>query len=249
MLNGRAIYRTSIVGILCCTNNVFGEPAQTVVERYVRAVMSHLDADVVLIPTLLEQSRIVSLLARLDGVVLTGSPSNVDGALYNAPESEGPFDHERDRAALDTVAFAKGANLPVLGICRGLEEINVAFGGTLRSGLARAGREISHHAPPSAAGLAQFDWMHDVEIGEGGLLHQALGRRSARVNSVHYQGIEHLSDALRIEAQASDGIIEAISARNHPIFAVQWHPELNAEDSVSRAVFSIFDGLIKRRTG
>jgi putative glutamine amidotransferase len=247
-VKGRTIRRTPIVGILCCTNTVVGEPAQTVVERYVRAVMTHLEADAVLIPTLLEQRRIASLLSRLDGVVLTGSPSNVDGSLYNAAQFEGPFDHARDRAALDTVAFAKDANLPVLGICRGLEEINVAFGGTLRSGLAGAGREIVHHAPPSATGLAQFDWIHDVEIVEGGLFYQALGRRSARVNSVHYQGIERLSDALRIEAQASDGIIEAISARDHPIFAVQWHPELNAKDPASKAVFSIFDGLIKQRT-
>ena len=133
---------------------------------------------------------------------------------------------------------------PVLGICRGLQEMNVALGGTLRGGFGAGDRDLSHHAPASVEGMAIFDWSHDVQFEPGGRLERAAGASRARVNSVHFQCIDQLADQLRIEAVAPDGAIEAVSARDRPLLAVQWHPEAQIEDPVSAAVFKAFRSLM-----
>ena len=233
-----------LIGVLCCANAVGGEPAQTAVDRYVDAVERSLACDVVLIPTSVAGRDASALLRRLDGVVLTGSPSNVEAHHYGGAATDGPFDAARDGAAFAVVHAAAAARTPIFGICRGLQEINVALGGTLRGDLGETGRDVSHHAPDTALGPALFDWWHEVEIARDGVLGPKLGAERVRVNSVHYQGIARLADGLRVEARAPDGQVEALSAVAAPVFAVQWHPECDPDDPTSRAVFDVFADMV-----
>ncbi|UDL94140.1 gamma-glutamyl-gamma-aminobutyrate hydrolase family protein [Lichenihabitans sp. PAMC28606] len=245
-MSPRPVPSRPLIGILCCTNTVSNQNAQTVINRYIDAVDRALVGDIVLIPTNSRHGDLASLLGRLDGVVLTGSPSNVEARHYGSDVATGPFDPARDDAALALVHTAASLKTPVLGICRGLQEVNVALGGSLRHGIGDAAGSVAHHAPDQIEGDAMFEWMHPVALRQGGVLQETLHRSTAEVNSVHYQGIERLADALQIEAQAPDGTIEAVSARDAPIFAVQWHPEYAVQDEVSQAVFSVFAKMMRR---
>ena len=232
-----------LIGVLCCTNSVFSEDAQTVADRYVSAVDQAGIGDIVLLPSNCTRSSFETLLAPLNGLVLTGSPNNI-----KAEPSAGLFDAATDAAALGFVRAAAKIGKPMLGICRGLQQINVALGGSLREGSADAGRAVVHHAPVSATGLEMFNWNHGVTFEENGLLSRAVKSRTALVNSVHFQGIDRLADELRVEARAfSDGRIEAVSARDGLILAVQWNLESAQNDPVSRAVFHVFAEMLATR--
>ena len=127
----------------------------------------------------------------------------------------------------DLIAAMLDLGKPVFGICRGLQELNVAFGGALRRDASRADELLAHHAPDEAAFDAMFDHHHDVALSPGGVLSRGLGRASLSVNSVHYQAIDTLGAGLTVEATAPDGVVEAVSARvdDAQVLAVQWHPE------------------------
>jgi putative glutamine amidotransferase len=158
----------------------------------------------------------------------------VQPMLYGeAHGGDPPFDPGRDAmmAALVKAVLARGK--PLFGICRGLQEINVALGGTLT-------REVrDHHAPDNVGFMEMFDHRHDVALTPGGLLARAHGRMALHVNSVHYQGIARLGDGLAVEAVAPDGMVEAVSARigAAPVLAVQWHPEWTADSDADAATF------------
>src|SRR3546814_5890918 len=119
------------------------------------------------------------------------------------------------------------SDLPLFGICRGFQEINVALGGTLRRDTSASGDLLRHHAPDGVSFGAMFDHHHKVDLIEGGLLASASGAQSLDVNSVNYQGVDQLADGLAVEARAPDGLVEASSARPNgaPLLAVQWHTE------------------------
>jgi putative glutamine amidotransferase len=168
------------------------------------------------------------IVGRLDGVLLTGSPSNIEPVRYGEDDAgEGPFDPDRDRMMRDLVRTVIDAQRPLFGICRGFQDINVALGGTLRRDTATNGELLRHHTPDGTLFDAMFDHRHHVDLVDGGMLASAYGVPSLDVNSVHYQGVGRLADGLSVEARAPDGLIEAFSARPNgaPLLAVQWHPE------------------------
>jgi putative glutamine amidotransferase len=185
---------------------------------------------------------------RLDGILLTGSPSNVATARYGDDGGDGPFDEGRDEIALSMVERMIDAQKPVFGICRGFQEINVALGGTLRRDASANDDLIRHHAPDDVGFDAMFDHRHPVELESGGWLASAYGKPALDVNSVHYQGIGRLADGLSVEARAPDGLIEAYSARPNgaPLLAVQWHPEWGTEkDPDSQTYFHLLGKALR----
>jgi putative glutamine amidotransferase len=215
-----------VVGVICCTRQIGTEFAQAVINRYTLGAIQHAAADALLIPAfpaLLDAGNIV---ARLDGLLLTGSPSNIAPGRYgDDADGEGPFDPDRDEMVHRLVEAAAAADKPLFGICRGFQEINVARGGTLRRDLGETA--LPHHAPAGVDFAAMFDHLHPVSLAGDGLLARATGAAALSVNSVHFQGVDRLGDGLHVEAVAPDGQIEAFAGTSGraPLLAVQWHPE------------------------
>jgi putative glutamine amidotransferase len=231
-----------VLGLIACTRDVGGETAQAVINRYVAAASRHADASILLVPTLAGAIHPSDIVPRLDGLLLTGSPSNVETRRYGAddPKAAGPFDPDRDEMAMIFTAAMLKAAKPVFGVCRGLQELNVIFGGTLRRDLGNQDRgALSHHAADGATLEQMFAHQHEVTLAARGVLRRSLGAARLRVNSVHYQGIATLGDGLTIEATADDGLVEAVSAEvgGAPVLAVQWHPEWNADSDPRSAGF------------
>ncbi len=239
-----------VAGIICCTRIVGIEPAQAVMNRYVAGAMAHADAAALLVPSLPDLMRASEVAARLDGLLLTGSPSNLAPDLYGhaIDDAPGPFDPGRDAMTADLIKAMADLGRPVFGICRGFQEINVAFGGSLRRDLAAEGAPLAHHAPDEVGFNEMFDHRHEVSLRPGGVLAKAFGAEQVTVNSVHYQGVETLGAGLEVEARAADGVVEAVSGdlSGAPLLAVQWHPEWKPEaDPNSRAFFALFGRALR----
>lgn len=239
-----------VAGIICCTRTVGTEPAQAVMNRYAVEAMRYADAASLLVPALPDLMRASEVAGRLDGLLLTGSPSNLDPSFYgetvDAPP--GPHDRGRDIMTRDLIAAMLDLGRPVFGVCRGLQEINVAFGGTLRRDMSGGEGLVDHHAPDEVAFDAMFAHEHPVALTPGGVLARAFGTESAAVNSVHYQGIDRLGAGLFVEARAPDGVVEAVSATigSSPVLAVQWHPEWRtAAHPQSQTFFQIFGRALR----
>lgn len=203
------------------------------------------------LPTVPEPLDPAPLLDAASGVLITGARSNVHPALYGAEESEtaAPFDPLRDRTSLPLIRAAVERGLPLLAICRGIQELNVAFGGTLHPAVHDVDGRVDHRSTPQDDVDAWFGLRHEIDVAPGGLLAPVLGRRVI-VNSVHRQGIDRLADGLRVEATADDGTIEAVSLPSASAFAlgVQWHPEHFAGvDEPSTAIFRAFADAVRSR--
>ena len=230
-----------VAGIICCTRTVGIEPAQAVMNRYVAGAMRHADAAALLVPSMPELMKASEVAARLDGLMLTGSPSNLDPALYGEEigDAPGPFDLARDTMTADLIKAMLDLGRPVFGVCRGFQEINVAFGGSLRRDMASSPELIAHHAPDEVDFNGMFDYLHPVDLTPGGVLATAFGASSAVVNSVHYQGVDRLGEGLTVEARAPDGVVEAVSANVNgaAVLAVQWHPEWKPDQNVQSQIF------------
>lgn len=197
------------------------------------------------LPTVSEPLDPSALLDVAAGVLVTGSRSNVHPAHYGAEETEeaAPFDPHRDATSLDLITTAVARGIPLLAICRGLQEVNVAFGGTLHPAVHDLPGRHDHRATPQEDVDAWFALAHDVTVTPGGLLEAIVGPGDISVNSAHRQGIETLAPEARIEARAHDGTVEAISLKNARGFAlaVQWHPEhFVRTDPPSLAIFDAF---------
>lgn len=237
-----------VLGIIACNRIVGTESAQAVMDRYIRAAMTYADVAALIVPSLPDLMTAAEVAPRLDGILLTGSPSNVGTERYGQEGGEGPFDDARDEIALSMVDRMIDAQKPVFGICRGFQEINVALGGTLRRDTSASEELIRHHAPDGVAFDAMFDHRHPVELTEGGLLAKVYAKPALEVNSVHYQGIGKLADGLTVEARAPDGLIEAYSARPNgaPLLGVQWHPEWGTEnDPDSQTYFHLLGKALR----
>jgi putative glutamine amidotransferase len=250
-----------VLGIIAC-NRAFAtgahssEPAQMVMERYIRAAMTYADVAALIIPALPDLMTAAEVAPRLDGILLTGSPSNIAPMRYGdadgAKKSEGPFDDGRDEIAIGMVKRMIDLQKPVFGICRGFQEINVALGGTLRRDTSSNDGNndglLRHHAADDVSFNAMFDHHHPVTLASGGILAAGYGKSALEVNSVHYQGIAALAPALLVEATAPDGLIEAYSARPNgaPVLAVQWHPEWDTEnDPDSQTYFHLLGKALR----
>jgi putative glutamine amidotransferase len=241
-----------VVGIACCTRAVGTEPAQAVMNRYVVHALRYADVAALLVPALPDLMDAREVAPRLDGLLLTGSPSNIQPARYgDADPGEGPFDPGRDAMTAGLIAAMIDLGKPVFGICRGLQEVNVAFGGTLRRDASAPAAPLPHHAPDDAAFEAMFAHEHPVTLAPGGLLGRGLGKRALTVNSVHFQAIDRLGAGLTVEAVAPDGVVEAVSAKvgEAQVLAVQWHPEWRTDANPdSQAYFRLFGRVLRGET-
>ncbi|MDC7682277.1 gamma-glutamyl-gamma-aminobutyrate hydrolase family protein [Asticcacaulis sp. BYS171W] len=231
-----------VVGIMCCHRDFGVEMAQAVMDRYVRAAMTYGQCSALLIPAITGYFDAQAVASRLDGLLLTGSPSNVEAHRYGQADGEGPFDPARDEVALSLIESLIIAGKPVFGICRGFQEINVALGGTLRRDLGQAApgsNRIDHHAPADVAFDSMFNHRHEVALTPGGVLARAVLHDWLTVNSVHFQGVDRLGEGLTVEAVAPDGIIEGFSANigGAQVLGVQWHPEWQPERYRDRQTF------------
>lgn len=237
-----------VLGIIACNRMVGTEIAQAVMNRYIVSAMTYADVAALIVPSLPDLMAAAEVAPRLDGILLTGSPSNVATHRYGDDGGDGPFDDERDEIALGLVESMIDAGRPVFGICRGFQEINVALGGTLRRDTSASDELIRHHAPDGVGFDAMFDHRHPVELVGGGMLARAYAKPALEVNSVHYQGIGRLADGLTVEARAPDGLVEAYSARPNgaPLLAVQWHPEWSTEnDPDSQTYFRLLGKALR----
>jgi putative glutamine amidotransferase len=239
-----------IAGIICCNRTVGVETAQAVMNRYVSATMHYADVAALLVPSAPDQMKATEIAARLDGLMLTGSPSNLEPHRYGeaADDAPGPFDAPRDAMTQDLIAAMLDLGRPVFGICRGFQEINVAFGGSLRRDVSAPNAPIAHHAADDVGFDAMFDHIHPVTLTPGGVLAQRYGQDQLMVNSVHFQGIDRLGKGLDIEARAPDGLIEAVWARVNgaQLLAVQGHPEWRTADHPqSQQFFAMFGEALR----
>ena len=244
-----------LIGISCCSKafGPYGVENHAASDTYVEVTDRVVLGVPVLIPANGEAVDIETLLSRLDGLILTGSRSNVWPNHYGGfPHIEGTLeDQRRDAVTLPLTRAAIAAGLPVVAICRGFQELNVALGGTLHQRLQDLPDRLDHSSPAHADAHVRHAKAHDVVLVAGGLLHRlAGGSDRARVNSLHDQGIARLSPQLSLEAVAPDGVIEAVRVTRAKGFAVgvQWHPEFDyGTDPLSRAIFVAFGEAVRAR--
>ncbi|SCK28309.1 gamma-glutamyl-gamma-aminobutyrate hydrolase family protein [Vogesella sp. LIG4] len=239
-----------VIGIASCCWTLERQQHHLVGEECIAAV-SAMGAVPVLLPALAAQQPAAMLLSAIDGLLLPGSLSNIDPRQYGAPAVPGDFaDPARDATNLPLIRAAVAAGVPLFGICRGLQEINVAFGGTLTRAVQDEPGRLDHREPAGER-EALYQPAHDIRLVPGGLLHGWYGEPVARVNSLHQQGIARLAPALRAEAHAPDGLIEAVRVEGAAAFAlgVQWHPEWRPQENrLSQTLFSAFrDSCLLRR--
>jgi len=221
-------------------------------EKYIAAVAKAAGAVPVLIPALGEGLDLEHLLNRVDGILLTGSPSNVEPHRYAGPPSDpGTWhDPERDATTLAMIPRVIAAGMPMFAICRGFQEMNVAFGGTLWQKVQQLPGHLDHREDKDATLDVQYGQAHAVSLRPGGTLRQLAGSDQVDVNSLHSQGVDRLGEGLEIEAWAPDGLIEAFRVTAAPTFAlaVQWHPEWRVmHDDFSRAIFAAFGAAARER--
>jgi putative glutamine amidotransferase len=241
-----------LIGIPADRRMVGAHPFHMVGEKYARAVMDAAHGAPLLIPALAEELRFGELLERLDGLLFTGSPSNVEPHHYRGtPSAPGTLhDPARDATTLPLIRKAVEAGVPVFGICRGFQEMNVAFGGTLHQKLHELPGKLDHRDDESQPLDVQYGPAHDVTLEPGGVLRALAGEDRIRVNSLHSQGIDRLGPELAVEARAPDGLIEAFRVRAAERFAVavQWHPEWRVmSNPFSRALFAAFGAASSER--
>lgn len=183
---------------------------------------------------------------------MTGSPSNVEPHRYRGPASAPGtlHDPQRDATTLPLIPRAVAAGVPVLAICRGFQEMNVAFGGTLHQKVHEVAGLMDHRDDESLPLDEQYGPAHDVILEACGLLRGLAGAERVRVNSLHSQGVDRLGGDLVVEARAPDGLVEAFRVRSAPRFAVavQWHPEWKVmSNDFSRALFAAFGAASRER--
>lgn len=241
-----------LIGVTACRVKTEAHAQQRVTEKYVTVVVGEVGACPVMIPALETGMHPEVLVRRLDGILLTGSPSNVDPQHYQGTPGENPEEHDpaRDAVTLPLIRAAVAAGVPILGLCRGIQEINVAFGGTLVQRIHDDTGKLDHRMRRDVP----FDWKyrkaHPVALAPGGLLERVAGPGPHMVNSLHGQGIDRPGARVRIEATAPDGVIEAISIADAPGFAlgVQWHPEWPRPCAgIDRAIFRAFGDAVRAR--
>jgi putative glutamine amidotransferase len=246
-----------LIGISCCTKEfgIFGMPNHAASDTYVRATDELTGGVPVLLPANGPTADIATLLDRLDGIILTGSRSNVQPELYDGPpHAEGtPEDPNRDGMTLPLIRAAVARGVPLLAICRGFQELNVALGGSLHQRVQDLPGRLDHSTPMQPSARVRQGKAHTVRVTPNGWLHRLAGASEIAVNSLHNQGINQLAPTLVVEGVAPDGVIEAVSVTATPAgpapgyaVGVQWHPEYDwRTDALSRAIFEQFGAAVR----
>ena len=221
--------------------------------RTIDAVYQVANCTPLLIPGLPESVDVGDLLDTLDGVVLTGGRANVHPKFYgeDLTEAHGSMDEDRDAVMLPLIRGAIARGKPLLGLCRGIQEMNVAFGGTLHKEVGDLPGRHRHRMPKGCTDPdVIFALREQVKLVPGGVLHRMLGTDEIQTNSLHGQAVAMPGERIVLEGHAKDGTVEAISVADAPSYAigVQWHAEFDPHgDAVSRTLFTEF-GLAARRS-
>lgn len=248
-----------IIGVSSCVE-LLDAPHHSVFDKYLDYVTQGLRATPLMIPCLglrdsnfdSRKKRYSQMVERLDGVLLTGSPSNVEPKHYGADNlvlddlgnvDFSKIDRDRDATTLPLILACIEQRVPLLGICRGMQEINVALGGSLYQALPTFEQRERHRAHPTGVFEEKYNDAHSVTFREGGQLKRAAESQGIMdkvfsVNSLHRQAVEELGQGLVIEAISDDGIIEAISlpSTEGRVFGVQWHPEWNYDSNIANSI-------------
>ena len=250
-----------LIGVSACLKeNGRGGWHHTVGEKYVQAALRAAGGLPVLIPAIGPEfddepgllEAMDRLLDSLDGILLTGSPSNVEPHHYGKESREGTLhDRARDSTTLPLIRHTIDRGVPLFAICRGLQEVNVALGGSLHQHVHEVEGRRDHRSPKSPDMDVNYAPAHEIDIAEGGMLQQLLGERRVTVNSLHAQGVDVLAPRARVEATCcEDGQVEALSVPDAPgfVLALQWHPEYKAlENPVSMKLFDAFSAACRAR--
>ncbi len=223
-------------------------------EKYLKAITEAANAVPLIIPVLADDLAIDELVDQVDGVLLTGSPSDIEPHHYGS-ESDDPGalrDPHRDAMTLPIARHALQTGVPLFAICRGFQELNVVLGGTLHQRVKDVPGYHNHKENPQDPVEVQYGPAHPVVLSEGGLLARLAGSGEVVVNSLHGQGIRKLAAGVTVEAVADDGLIEAFTVDEAEAFAlaVQWHPEWQAKSNeFSSAIFRAFGDACRERAG
>jgi putative glutamine amidotransferase len=232
-----------LIGIPACMRKINERIIHGVNDKYLSAVIEATGCLPVLIPAIGSRVDVRGLLDRLDGLLLTGSPSNVHPSHYGGAPSHPKtlHDPERDATTLPIIREAVRRDLPILAICRGIQELNVSLGGTLHQRVHELPGRLNHRSRKDSPD-GPYGPAHAVTLTPGGLLAPLAGTLEVIVNSLHSQGIDRAAPRLCVEAVAPDGQIEAVSLPEARfVVGVQWHPEYKAlENPFSRALFVAF---------
>ena len=243
--------RKPVVGIIANRFMINDEyPAQATGTMNVEAIAQVAGAVPMIIPALPDCVDIDEIMGVCDGFLLTGGRPNVHPEEYGhePTEAHGTFDRGRDRVVLPLIRACVEAGQPVLGVCRGFQEFNVAMGGTLHPEIRDLPGRMNHRMPPEGTLEEKFAYRHLVHFSPGSPLTRIFGASEVLVNSLHGQGIEEPGPRVIIEGYAPDGTAEAITIEDAPGFAmaVQWHPEYNAAlDAASKGLFETFGDALK----
>lgn len=227
-------------------------PIHSAGEKYLTAVTRGAGCTPLILPALVDDLALQDLLIRIDGVLLTGGYSNIEPHYYGQQPAlgEDERDPERDKTNLSLIPQIIAAGIPVLGICRGLQELNVCMGGSLFQRVHEVEGMLDHREDKAAAVEVQYGLSHRVALQAGGILSGLQDEQNPLVNSVHGQGIDRLAEGLSVEAVAEDGLVEAVSvtAAEQFALAVQWHPEWQVqENDFYKAIFNAFGDACRTR--
>lgn len=246
-----------VIGLPACRQIISKQVYHVVGEKYLVAAATAAGGVPLTLPALGEEKDLSAILDRLDGLLVTGSPSNVEPHHYDGPASADGTHHDpsRDDTMLPLIPAAIAARVPVLAICRGIQELNVALGGTLHQRIEDMPGKLNHQADPADPVETRYGPVHAIALSPGGVLATiaatlGLDIGAVQVNSLHSQGIDRLAPGLAVEATAPDGIVEAVRVTDAPAFAlgIQWHPEWRiGENPFSMAIFAAFGDAARRR--
>jgi len=246
------MYPKPFIGVPADRRVLDPHPFQMAGEKYLDALTKGSNAVPLIIPVMPDDVDIDELLATFDGLFLTGSYSNVEPHHYDGqPSEEGTLhDPHRDAVTLPLVKRALESGVPVLAVCRGFQELNVALGGTLHQKVHEVSGYHNHLECKDDPLDVQYGPSHSVNFTDGSLLGELAGSESAMVNSLHAQGVATLASGVTVEAVADDGLIEAFRVDDTAAFAlaVQWHPEWRVlQNELSKAIFKAFGDACRGR--
>lgn len=222
--------RSPIVFVPACTRQIGDHPYYAAQIKYVDAVVRGAGCAPLILPALGDALDLEAMLAICEGIMLTGSASNVHPSHYQQDVYDPalPQDRARDATTLPLIRAALARGIPVIAVCRGFQEMNVALGGSLYQAVQDVQGKMDHRENPHLSLEQQYGPAHSIDIEPGGVLQRILnGATRTMVNSLHGQGVDRLADGIAIEARSDDGLVEAFSVPAAPGFtlAVQWHPE------------------------
>ncbi len=241
--------RRPLVGVTADYRTYDNAPYHVVGDKYLRAVWEAADCTPLVIPAMAESQEEAALLETVDGLMFTGSPSNVHPTRYGHTPSEHyePYDEARDAMAFRLIDAALEKGLPCLFVCRGFQELNAALGGTLHPRVHEVEGRLDHRMPKHDDPDVRYGLRHGMTFTPGGQFARIAGTTEIEVNSLHGQGIDRPAPGLAVEGHAPDGTPEAVSVTGAKAFAlgVQWHPEYKPlENDFSTRLFRAFSQAV-----